>query len=387
MKQIFAGILFLVFSTTFTMAQDSIKLIIQSLPPFHPSGSEIYMAGSFNGWNPADKNYKFKHSSKGSYSLSLLLPPGEYEYKLTRGGWDKAECKASGEALENRHLIIPGNVVGYNLSIEEWTDRFPAKARESTASKNVHIIDTAFFIPQLKRTRRVWIYLPEDYAYSKKHYPVLYMQDGQNVFDEATAYSGEWGVDEYLDALQDKQKECIVVAADHGGLKRMNEYNAYDNKQFGKGEGNAYAEFLVKTLKPFIDKQYRTMPSKEHTFIAGSSMGGLFSFYTILKYPEVYGGAGIFSPALWIAPGIYDYLNKQGRKLDAAIYFYGGTKEDAAMIPNIEKAASILEKMPASVTKISIGEGESHSETAWRKEFPLFYQWLMTMKSAANSSK
>ena len=387
MKQIFASILFLASITTFTMAQDSIKLTIQSLPPFHPSGSEIYMAGSFNGWNPADKNYKLRRSSKGTYSLSLLLPPGEYEYKFTRGGWDKAECKTSGEALENRHLTIPGNATNYNLNIEEWTDRFPAKVKESTASKNVHIIDTAFFIPQLKRTRRVWIYLPEDYAQSKKHYSVLYMQDGQNVFDEATAYSGEWGVDEYLDTLQDRQKECIVVAVDHGGLKRLNEYDPYNNKRFGKGEGGAYADFLVKTLKPFIDKQYRTKPSKENTFIAGSSMGGLISLYTILKYPGVYGGAGIFSPALWIAPKLYDYMKRQGKKLDTDIYFYGGTKEDSAMVPNIEKAVSVLEKVSKSTIKTAIGEGEHHSEAAWRKAFPLFYAWLMEARQHTISSR
>ena len=99
--------------------------------------------------------------------------------------------------MENRLLKVQANE-NLELSVEEWADRFPAAPKKSTASKNVHIIDTAFLIPQLKRTRRVWIYLPENYFSAAKRFPVIYMHDGQNVFDDATSYSGEWGVDESL---------------------------------------------------------------------------------------------------------------------------------------------------------------------------------------------
>ena len=91
----------------------------------------------------------------------------------------------------------------------------------------------------------------------------------------------------------------IVVAIDHGGTKRINEYCPYDMEGFGKGEGDQYLQFLVKTLKPYIDKNYRTKKDKENTYIAGSSMGGLISMYAVLKYPYVFGGAGVFSPAFW----------------------------------------------------------------------------------------
>ncbi len=185
------------------------------------------------------------------------------------------------------------------LTIEEWHDRFPDRPKTSTAGKNVCIIDTAFLIPQLKRTRRIWIYLPDDYCDgTNKKYPVLYMHDGQNVFDEATSYSGEWGVDEFLDATS--LSKCIVVAVDNGAIKRMNEYNPYDNEKFGKGEGDEYVDFIANTLRPFINKNYRTIKNKEHTFIAGSSMGGLISMYAVLKYPKLFGGAGVFSPSFWV---------------------------------------------------------------------------------------
>ncbi len=164
------------------MAQNTIHLQITSLPAYHPSGSNIYAAGSFNGWNPQDENYKFQHDANGNYSLDLKLDRGSYEYKITRGGWDKVECKKGGSGSANRIIKIKANQT-VELTIEEWADRFPAAPKKSTASKNVQIIDTAFLIPQLKRTRRVWIYLPECYNSCTKRFPVLYMHDGQNVFD------------------------------------------------------------------------------------------------------------------------------------------------------------------------------------------------------------
>lgn len=237
-----------------SMAQNTVRIEIKSLPPYHATGSDIYMGGSFNGWNPQDEQYKFKRDDKGNYFLAFKLSPGSYQYKITRGGWDKVECKKGSAGIENRIMIIPENAT-IGLDIEEWTDRFPSTPRISTASKNVHIIDTAFLIPQLKRVRRIWIYLPENYTTYR--YPVLYMHDGQNIFDDATSYAGEWEVDEFLDSAM--VKSCIVVAIDHGGDKRMNEYNPYDNARFGKGEGSAYVDFIVKALKPFIDKKYNTL--------------------------------------------------------------------------------------------------------------------------------
>ena len=269
------------------MAQQTVRMQITQLPSYHPTGSDIYVAGSFNGWNPHDEKYKFSKDDQGHYYLDLSLSAGNYEYKITRGGWDKAECKERGASSQNRTLTIPGDNK-ISLTVEEWADRYPAKPKVSTASKNVQILDTAFLIPQLNRTRRIWIYLPPDYNYNTdKRYSVLYMQDGQNLFDDATSYAGEWGVDEFMDSL--KYGQCIVVGIDNGGDKRMTEYNPYDNKKFGKGEGKKYIDFLVKTLKPFIDKNYRTLPGIQNTGIAGSSMGGLISLYAILQYPKVFG--------------------------------------------------------------------------------------------------
>ena len=246
----------------------------------------------------------------------------------------------------------------------------------STASKQVQVLDTAFFIPQLNRTRRIWIYLPESYHSSRKRYPVLYMQDGQNVFDEATAFSGEWGVDEALDSLGREAGECIVVAIDNGGETRISEYTPWDTEH-GKAEGELYVNFLVQTLKPFIDKKFRTRKKAKDTFIAGSSLGGLISFYAVLKHPKVFGGAGIFSPAFWIAPRLLQEVMMQAPIVRSNIYFYAGKGESKGMVPDLLAVFQVMNQYsPAKMTTVIRAEGE-HSEGSWRQEFPLFYRWLM----------
>ena len=357
-------------------SQHTVRFTISSLPENHPSDSSLYLSGSFNGWNPQDKNYHFRKNEKGSYFFETRLVDGMYEYKITRGSWDKVECKKGGADIQNRFLKLSSDTA-IVLDIEEWADRFVKKPRVSTAGKNVRIIDTAFVIPQLKRVRRVWIYLPPGYSTSQKKYPVLYMHDGQNVFDDSTSFAGEWGVDETLDSISSHSKEIIVVAVDHGGQKRINEYCPYDMEKFGKGEGEAYVDFLAKTLKPFIDKNYRTKKDKQNTFIAGSSMGGLISMYAVLKYPKIFGGAGVFSPSFSVAPKIYDDIRARGKQVNSKIYFYCGGKEGESMEPNMTKAFDEMRKVSKSQMACIVRPDGKHTEWDWRQEFPLFYLWMM----------
>ncbi len=361
--------------------QQKVRIEINALPPNSPANSSIFIAGSFNSWNPQNKNFQFQKNDK-SYFLELLLNAGSYEYKITRGGWDKVESTKDGKDIVNRTLKVDADA-SIEVSVEGWKDLFASSAlpRKSTANKNVRIIDTAFFIPQLNRTRRVWVYLPMSYNNSSKKYPVLYMHDGQNVFDDATSFSGEWGVDEAMDTLGLKTKECIVVGIDNGGDKRLNEYCPYDfslngNVATNKGEGGIYVDFLVKTLKPFIDKKYRTLKDKSSTFTAGSSMGGLISMYAILKYPKVFGGAGVFSPAFWVAPKIFDDIKAKGKKINAKIYFYAGDEEGETMVPMTIRAFNEMHRISKSKLCEVIRAGGKHNEARWRIEFPLFYQWL-----------
>jgi predicted alpha/beta superfamily hydrolase len=212
--------------------------------------------------------------------------------------------------------------------------------KPSTALPGVRLLPEQLEIPGLNRKRQVRMYLPPGYATSGKRYPVLYMHDAQNLFDDATSYAGEWKVDETLDALSKEGKlELIVVGIDNGGDKRMTELNAWDSARFGQAEGKQYTDFVVKTLKPMIDSQYRTLPDRANTAIMGSSMGGLASHYAIAQYPQVFSKAGVFSPAYWTAPASFDFVGTHPLPKDARVYLLMGEKEGDSMVPDVERMA------------------------------------------------
>ncbi len=164
-------------------------------------------------------------------------------------------------------------------------------AQESTASTNVTTFE--IFSLELKFQKKIWVYLPKDYNNSTKSYPVIYMQDAQNLFDNKTSFVGEWEVDETLNKMN---AQLIVIGIEHGNEKRMDELTPYKNEKYGGGNGDNYLKFIVETLKPKVDSIYRTKSNVKNTAIFGSSLGGLISFYGVLKYPEVFGKTGVFSP-------------------------------------------------------------------------------------------
>jgi predicted alpha/beta superfamily hydrolase len=254
-----------------------------------------------------------------------------------------------------------------------------------TTTPNVTVLTESFTIPQLGRERRVWLYLPNDYATSQRRYPVLYLQDGQNVFDEATSYAGEWGVDETLSQLQQSGQDygCIVVAVDNDGKRRLDEYSPWRNEKLGGGEGDAYAEFLVKTLKPYLDTHYRTLPGREHTGIAGSSMGALISLYTALKYQDVFSKVGLFSPAFWFAQQpLFAFVRGTKIRQTTRFYFVAGAQEGPTMVPLMAAMRDSLRQVGVEPKDISyqVSPDGKHSEWFWRREFPAAYQWLYAPK-------
>ncbi|SRR5579871_177185 len=359
-----------------SIGQYKIRINIISLPKNFKTDS-VFIAGSFNNWNPHHDDDRLSQDSNGNFFLYYPdTSPGFYEFKFTRGSWQKVECKKDGMDIENRTVNIQSDTV-LNFSIAAWKDMFMEKPRQHTASKNVHILDTAFYMPQLNRHRRIWIYLPPAYSSSHKKYPVLYMQDGQNLFDEYTAPFGEWGVDKALDTLSKRILNCIVVGIDNGESKRMNEYNPYDYERAGKGEGKEYIDFLVKTLKPFIDKKYRTFSDAPHTFIAGSSMGGLISLYAIAAHPDIFGGAGVFSPALWTAPQMKEELNHNAALIKGKIYFYAGGAESKNMVSDMQNIIDLLRHKSKAKIKVDIHKEGKHNEANWRRQFPEFYKWMV----------
>ena len=356
--------------------QYSLRLVVTDVAT--KKNDDIYVTGTFNNWNPKDETYKLKPLGGTRKAVVIRdLPTGTYAFKFTRGSFEKVECTADGRDINDRVIEVAADMSS-DIVIAGWKDDYPERPKMYTASPQVKILDTAFNIPQLSRKRRIWVYLPKGYANASKTYPVIYMQDGQNLFNEQTAAFGEWGVDECLDTLQRLTgKEFIVVGIDHGGDKRLNEYNPYDNIKYGKGEGKAYAAFLAQTLKPFIDIKFRTKKGPDYTFLAGSSMGALISLYTVIQYPDIFGGAGIFSPAFQIGPQIFADAESFTSKKNIRLFFYAGGSESETMVSDMNRMADIFLKKAnqnEDIRRITDPAGQ-HKEKYWRQMLPVFFNW------------
>ncbi|HEY6807707.1 MAG TPA: alpha-amylase family glycosyl hydrolase [Gemmatimonadales bacterium] len=356
-----------------------------SAPASTPAGATIYVAGSFNQWNPAAPGFRLTRGTDGRYAITLPADVrGAIAFKFTLGSWDAAELDSAGHDAPNRTFTVPATgAATYDGTVPAWRDGSPRPALPASATASVRVLSDDFAMPELGRTRRVWLYLPPGYATSGRRYPVLYMHDGQNVFDARTSFAGEWGVDETLDSLHALgDSGVIVVAVDNGQAKRLDEYSPWRNAKDGGGEGAAYTEFLVRTLKPYIDAHYRTRPDRLHTGVAGSSMGGLISLYALLTYPDVFGRAGVFSPAFWFAPEIYALARRAHPRPGTRIYLVaGGNEGDTPQVyaDDLRRMADTLAAAGFALggdLRATIRPDGRHAEWFWRREFPQAYRWL-----------
>ena len=351
----------------------------------HTSVSEtgtdpVYVAGNFNDWNPGDPHYALRFVGSGRYSIELPLDPQQFpelEYKYTRGSWDSVEIDTWGNYTDNRRLsLTPGRRLQVD-TVPHWLINGSPYRPESLP--RAEVLHEAFEIPQLIRTRRISVLLPADYHATDRRYPVLYLQDGQNLFDDYAPY-GSWGLRKRLAFMRDKGLgELIVIAIDHAESERMSEFTPSFRTRLGRGQGKQYVRFLADTLKPYVDRHFRTRPDRAHTGIGGSSLGGLISIYAGLMYPEVYSKLMIFSPSLWVMPNIPVHLIQFSAEFHGRIYLYGGAAESKTMVPNLERFRRRLsQQLPDNdiTWELSIDPEGQHNEARWGKEFPRAANWL-----------
>lgn len=240
-------------------------------------------------------------------------------------------------------------------------------------------------IPDLSgdEQRLVYLYMPADWETSGRRYPVMYMFDGHNVFfDTHATYGKSWGMGEYLD---ENEKQLIIVAVEctHHGNDRLSEYSPVDFEmpQVGSiiGRGKQYMDWLVGTLKPYIDEHYPTLPDREHTSIAGSSMGGLMSLYAVCEYNDVFKKAACISPSFWIAKDrVLDIVTNSNIATDSSIYIDYGSLE----LPNHANSSEALFSVARLLLTrrvnvvLKIIPGGMHNESSWQKQIPAFMEYL-----------
>ncbi len=245
-------------------------------------------------------------------------------------------------------------------------------------SGNIRIV-SGVQSPELGNTRDVHVYLPPSYALSGRHYPVLYMHDGQNLFDATLSFAGEWQVDDTLERIADEGFELIVVAVPNMGPDRMAEYTPFEDGSRGGGRGDAYLDFLVNTLKPAIDARFRTRRERTQTGIMGSSLGGLISLYAFFRHPGVFGFAGVMSPSLWWADRAVFPFVAQRPGWSGRLYLDIGTGEGRAHVRDARLMARQLRRMTDAPRRHLLyveDRGAGHHERAWAERFERAIRFL-----------
>jgi predicted alpha/beta superfamily hydrolase len=234
--------------------------------------------------------------------------------------------------------------------------------------------------PQLGNARDLYVYLPPGHAAGADRYPVVYMHDGQNLFDEETSFAGEWQVDETMEALAGEGIEAIVVGVANGGEERADEYSV------ARGRGRQYLRFLAETVKPLVDDDFRTLPGRETTGLVGSSLGGLISLYGVFVEPDVFGFAGALSAALWWARRAVFRIVERAPFADARIYVDVGEDElpgerakTRRYVADVRRLVALLESKgygPDRLRHVVEPRG-THHERDWGRRLPDALRFLL----------
>ncbi len=258
--------------------------------------------------------------------------------------------------------------------VAEWrqyAELYPGD--QHTVVGNVLVLPQVYS-PQLENARDIIVYLPPSYSSSKRRYPVVYMQDAQNLFDAATSFAGvEWQVDETLEALSAEGLDAIAVGISHLGERRLHEYTPPVNSWW-RGAGDRYVAFIVETLKPLLDQALRTQPDRIHTGLFGSSMGALISLYGFFARPDVFGRCGAMSPSVWVGRGLIQQYVRAPQAGDRLYLDYGTRENSARMLFEQLLAHGYREGQDL---KYVVDEGGQHTEAAWARRLPEALRFLL----------
>lgn len=238
---------------------------------------------------------------------------------------------------------------------------------------------TAVRSPQRGSVRDLDVFLPPSYGRTRRRYPVVYMQDGQNLADAARAFAGTWELERAIETLAARGIEAIVVGIPNLGEARIREYTPFVDTRAGGGDGDAYLAFMERTIKPLVDRRFRTRPEREATGVFGSSLGGLISLYAFFRAPETFGFTGAMSPSLWFAGrAMLSYVERDGAP-PGRVYLDIGTEEGAGTVRDARDLARILEGKGYAPERLRFVEdqGGRHAESDWARRLVPALEFLL----------
>ncbi|MFN7875282.1 MAG: alpha/beta hydrolase-fold protein [Pirellula sp.] len=351
-----------------------------------PAG-DVFLSGNIKQlgeWRP--NGLKLNRTDKNVYFAELSIPVGSrVQYKVTRGTWTTVEKDAAGKDIANREFVAAATEdegpQKISIVVQRWGTPTSAKSTITGTLKRHEQISSQF----LTRSRNINVWLPPGYEESDKRYPVFYLQDGQNLFDESTAAFGvEWRADESAMELIAKQEiSALIIVGIWNTADRMDEYTLTKDEQLGRGgRGLDYIRFIVEELKPLIDRTYRTRTDRESTSIGGSSLGGLIAMYACLENPDAFGHCLAFSPSLgWDQERLLQSLqNGTQWPANVRLWFSMGTREgrnSESQKQNVTRAKRLHQLLSPDATTIKAPvqfhefTDASHDEKSWSVQLPI----------------
>jgi predicted alpha/beta superfamily hydrolase len=236
------------------------------------------------------------------------------------------------------------------------------------------------FSPRLGNHRDLLVCLPPSYGTDSRRYPVVYMHDGQNLFDPATSFAGAWQADRVMGALAADGLEAIIVGIPNAGPRRIDEYSPFADGPRGGGLARDYVFFITNRVKPAVDEAFRTRRDPDATGIVGSSMGGLASLYAYFERPDVFGFAGAMSPAFWFGKrAIFRWVEQQPRR-PGRVWLDAGTSEGAFVLADVMRMRDTLVgrgyRLGPDLACV-LEDGGRHDEISWGRRLPAVLRFML----------
>jgi predicted alpha/beta superfamily hydrolase len=389
-------------------ARDVAVRMIVTTPPAATEPDKIYVSMSTDDWPESGR--PLTRVAERLYEIRLTLPAESIlSYKFMReSSWRTVEKDLRGEEIGNRNLKVPADVsevVAFH-DVARWADqpepparvaRFSAAklARLSTGEESHTRTGDIRAHPTLldeksQVVREIQVYLPPGYDEQKqRRYPVVYMQDGQNLFDAETAFGGnEWGLDETLEQMiAEKKLPPVIVVAVYNSPDRLNEYSPMPDAAVKAGGGaDKFLDFLAGTVKPFVDRTYRTQADRAHTAIGGSSLGGVFALYAVWKRPDVFSRAAVLSPpCFWGDGGLIRMVGEMPLPKDVRIWLDLSTAEgrEEGRTRHLESCRALADALKAKGLTADASlhyeeiPGGTHNEASWGARIGRVFEYLL----------
>ena len=356
------------------------------VPEYTPPDAKLYIAGNIPALGPWDPGkVELGRIGDGLYAITLVLPVGtDLRFKFKRGTWESVEKGPRFEEIADRTHIVVGDE-SVQIDVANWRD-FSAGPDRGTITGDVEILND-FEATRLGNRRPIIVLLPPGYRdETDRRYPVLYMHDGQNLFDASTSFIGvEWGVDEAtVRLIEEGQVEPLIIVGIYNTSNRAYEYTPAGDSTTGEGGGaELYADFIINDLKPFIDENYRTKPDRANTGVMGSSLGGVCSLYLGWEHRDVFSRIGAMSTSYgWANQDIVRRIKARAPAGGTRIWMDMGTAEDGrdrdgdGVSDIIELHRVVRDTLVGYGMKLGRDlkyvedEGAVHNEHAWASRFP-----------------